>query len=82
MVQIRGDVDMDIAHQYQKSDSRHNNHAKSLQVPEASSYMWEEMNQVFASRLNYTLQSIPRREDLVERLYEAKSPDYVDTMVT
>jgi hypothetical protein len=44
--------------------------------------MWEEMDRVFASRLDYTLQSIPRQEDLVERPCEAKSPDYVDTMVT
>jgi hypothetical protein len=55
MVQIRGDGDMDIVHQYQKPGSRRNNHAEYLEVPEASSYMWEEVVQVFASRLGYTL---------------------------
>lgn len=82
MVQIRGDGYMDIAHHYREHDSRHNNHAKRLQDPEAFSYMWEEMDQVFASRLDYTLRRNPRREDLVARPCEAKPPDYVGTGVT
>ena len=44
--------------------------------------MWEEMDQVFASRLDYTLRRNPRREDLVARPCEAKPPDYVGTGVT
>jgi hypothetical protein len=73
---------MYIAHQYQELDFRHNTHAKYFQLPEVFSYMWEGLDQVFASRLDYTLRSIPRWEDLVERPCEAIFPDYVDTGVT
>lgn len=47
--------------------------------------MWEEVDQVFASRLDYTLRSNPSRrvwEDLVDRPCEAKVPDCVDIGVT